>query len=60
MTVTYSKECLDDCKKFLGIKPYNTPTNVVMGDPHYLNSLHIKYGKSAVDEAIRYLKEATL
>ena len=55
--VSYSNECLEDCKKYLGYKPYNTYTNVVLGDPHFLNQLYNKYGKDAVKESIRHLEE---
>ena len=56
--VTYPKQIVDDCKKFLGITPYNTYNNVVMEDPHFLKSLQEKYGKDAVDTTIIHLTEA--
>ena len=54
---TYSPECLEECKKFLGHKPHNTSTNVVLGDTYFLNQLYNKYGKDAVTESIRHLEE---
>lgn len=47
---------IDDCKKFLGLAPYNNLTNIVAGDGHYLNSLYNKYGKEVVDKTIKELR----
>ena len=33
------------CRIFLGITPFNASTNLLCGDPHYLTSLQIQYGK---------------
>ena len=46
---------INDCKKFLGLAPYNDWTNIVVGDGHYLNSLNNKYGKDNVDKTMREL-----
>ena len=55
-----SKDCLDECKKFLGIKPYNTYSNIVIGDTIFLNYLRSKYGTDIVTECIRHLEEDEL
>lgn len=47
---------IDDCKKFLGLAPYNNFTNIVVGDGHYLKSLYDKYGKEIVDKTIKELR----
>ena len=49
-------KCLDDCKKFLGVSPYNASSNIVQGDGHFLQSLYHKYGERVVNTALDYLK----
>ena len=44
------------CRIFLGITPFNTSTNLLCGDPHYLTSLQIQYGKEKIEEKIKELK----
>ena len=44
------------CRLFLGIEPYNTPSNLLYGDAHYLTSLQIQYGKEKIEEKIKELK----
>lgn len=39
----------DDCKKFLGLPPYDDYSNVVVSDPHYYQDLCNKYGKQQID-----------
>ena len=43
---------VDDCKKFLGIAPYNTTTNVCVGDPYFHRDLCNKYGADEVNKTI--------
>ena len=51
-------ELNNDLKKYLGLPPYNTFTNPVAYDGHYLNSLYGKYGKELVTEALnRFSKQ---
>lgn len=51
-------ELNDDLKKYLGLPSYNTFTNPVAYDGHYLNSLYGKYGKENVVKALnRFSKQ---
>ena len=51
-------ELEDDLKKYLALPPYNTFTNPVVYDGHYLNSLYGKYGKENVTEVLnRFSKQ---
>ena len=47
---------IDNCKKYLGIYPYNDSTNVVTGDPYFYIDMCKKYGKENVDNAIKQFK----
>ena len=46
---------LDEVKKFLGLAPYDTDTNIVKGDPFYLKSLYRKYGEENVKAKVKEL-----
>ena len=56
--IIINSECLKECKKFLGVHPYNTDTNVCKKDGHFLYYLYNKYGKQVVEETLRYLRES--
>ena len=43
---------MDDVKKYLGISPYDTFTNIVAHDSFFFKSIVDKYGKDAVIRAI--------
>lgn len=47
--------CTEDVKKFLGIAPYNTYTNICAGDPYFYKDLLRKYGDAEVTKTIRSL-----
>lgn len=42
----------DRCRKYLGIEPYNSDTNVVKHDIYFLIQLQTTYGKEAVEKAM--------
>ena len=42
----------DNCRKYLGEKPYDTDTNVVKHDPYFLMSMETLWGKEAVKKAL--------
>ena len=50
----------DQCKKYLGIKPYDSDTNVVKYDIYFLIQLQTTYGENAVNKAIREVIGETL
>ena len=51
-------ELEDDLKKYLALPSYDTFTNPVAYDGHYLNSLYDKYGKENVVKALnRFSKQ---
>lgn len=50
-------ELEDDLKKYLGLPPYNTFTNPVAYDGHYLNSLYNKYGEDIVKKELASLSK---
>jgi hypothetical protein len=50
------KLLIDECKKYLGMEPFNDPTNIVVGDYYYLQSLYNKYGVQEVERAILKLR----
>lgn len=52
----YNNAMIDDCKKFLGLAPYNSCCNIVQGDGYFLLSLYNKYGKDNVNNTIKYLR----
>ena len=47
---------IEDVKKYLGIEPYNTDSNIVRGDYYYYNQLCAKYGELQVQQLIKALK----
>ena len=46
---------IDDCKKYLGLYPYNDWTNVCVSDSYFYKSICDKYGKQNVDDTIKIL-----
>lgn len=46
----------EDVKKYLGIAPYNTDSNIVRGDCYYYKQLCSTYGEAAVQNKIRELR----
>ena len=47
---------VDDCKKYLGLPPYNDWTNICVSDPYFYKSICDKYGKKSVDDTIKFLR----
>ena len=47
---------IDDCKKYLGMHPYNDWTNIVVSDSYFYMDMCEKYGKENVANAIKELK----
>lgn len=46
---------VDDCKKFLGRPPYDTWTNITIGDPYFYAEICKRYGKQNVLDTIKRL-----
>ena len=44
-----------DVRKYLGLSPYNTMTNICYYDGHFLRFLYIKYGELRVIDKIKEL-----
>ena len=42
----------DHCRMYLGVKPYDTDTNVVKHDPYFLISMETLWGKEAVKKVL--------
>ena len=42
----------DHCRMYLGIKPYDTNTNIVKHDPYFLMSMESLWGKETVKKAL--------
>ena len=42
----------DNCRMYLGVKPYDTDTNVVKHDPYLLITMETLWGKEAVKKAL--------
>ena len=42
----------DHCRMYLGVKPYDTDTNIVKHDPYFLMSMETSWGKEAVKKAL--------
>lgn len=51
-----NERLLEECKKYLGIKPYDTDFNIVKYDPYYIMQLEKVYGKEEVKQAIEKIK----
>ncbi len=49
----------DQCKKYLGVKPYDEDTNVVKHDIYFLVQLQNTYGKETVEKAMCETMEET-
>lgn len=45
----------DDVKKYLGLAPYDTDSNIVRGDYYYYKQLCSEYGEVAVQCKIKTL-----
>ncbi len=52
----YSSALIEDCKKYLGLVPYNTYNSIVVGDPFFYNSMCKKYGAEDVAYVVKNLK----
>lgn len=50
------KVLTDECKKYLGMAPFDDDGNVVKGDYYYLQSLYNKYGVQMVSNEILKLR----
>lgn len=44
-----------DCKKLLGLPPFNHSSNICVGDPHFYKSLCNTYGELNVVRTIKEL-----
>lgn len=51
------RNIVEDCKKYLGLAPYDTDSNIVRGDGFYYNSLCSMYGESQVQNTIKALRK---
>ena len=52
----YSSALIEDCKKYLGLAPYNTFTNINVGDIFFYNHMCKKYGTENVAYVVNNLK----
>ena len=48
---------IDDCKKYLGLYPYNNWTNFVVKDFYFYTDMCKKYGEENVANAIKELSK---
>ena len=48
----------NDCRKYLGLTPFDTGTNIVRGDSYFLQSLYDKYGEEKVYNELDKLRKA--
>jgi prepilin-type processing-associated H-X9-DG protein len=46
----------NDVRKYLGLAPHNTMSNICYGDGHFLMSLYKRYGQLAVMNKIKELR----
>lgn len=53
-----SSDLTDACLKGLGLPPYNTPTNFLVGDGYYWASVRNKYGATEVTRECDRLRRA--
>lgn len=49
-------DIVDDAKKFLGLDPYNQPSNTSLNDPYFELHCEKTYGAKLWDETIQKLK----
>lgn len=47
---------IDDCKKYLGESPYNSSSNICVGDAYFYMSMCRKYGEEDVVNTIKRLR----
>ena len=47
---------IDDCKKYLGLPPYDGWTNVCVIDPYFYKSMCDKYGEQDVKREVERLR----
>lgn len=40
------------CRMYLGVKPFNTDTNIIKHDPYFLMSMETLWGKEVVKKAL--------
>ena len=48
---------VDDCKKYLGISPYDGWTNVVVNDVYFYMDMCKRYGEEIVNKTIKALNK---
>lgn len=46
-----------ECRKYLGLAPYNDPANIVFYDYYFINSVCKVYGDEAVAEMLAKLRK---
>lgn len=46
----------EDMKKFLGLPPFNGPSNICMNDPYFARELEEKYGRPIAESVDRFLR----
>lgn len=51
-----SKKLINDCKKYLGLPPYDDDSNKLWGDDRFYIALCKKYGEESVDDTIQQLE----
>ena len=51
-----NSQCMKECKKYLGLPPYNDDGNVIRSDGYFYMYLIRKYGEWEVRKTIRFLK----
>lgn len=47
---------IEDCKKYLGLYPYDDWTNIVVNDSYFYKDMCKRYGEQNVANAIKELK----
>lgn len=55
--MTDKSNLVDDCRKYLGKTPYNTSSNICLGDGYFYMSMCNKYGEQEVINTIKALRK---
>lgn len=55
--MTDKSKLIDDCKKYMGLPPYDGWTNLNVFDTYFYRDMCKKYGENAVEEMLQELRK---
>lgn len=57
MNMNNNNNLIDDCKKYVGLPPYDSWTNLNVLDPYYYKELCKKYGEDIIKKTLQEIRD---